>query len=123
MTNLYELQLGLEATYNKNQQIPKITQLMKESGLVPEPDEDDDQLKFVDIYGHDVDPELFDHWATVIADKDEIDRVDDFLATVRKYYHSKPLDITDIHNTGGADGGAGVRGAYNMDERASIAEQ
>ena len=39
-----------------------------------------------------------DHWATVIADKDKIDRVDDFLATVRKYYHSKPLDITDIHN-------------------------
>lgn len=63
-----------------------------------ESDEDVDQLKFVDIYGHDVDPELFDHWATVIADKDKIDSVDDFLATVRKYYHSKPLDITDIHN-------------------------
>lgn len=43
MTNLYELQLGLESTYNKNQQIPKITQLMKESGLVPEPDEDDEE--------------------------------------------------------------------------------
>ena len=43
MTNLYELQLGLEATYNKNQQIPKISLLIRESGIVPEPDVDDEE--------------------------------------------------------------------------------
>lgn len=43
MTNLYELQLGLEATYNKNQQVPKISLLIKESEIIPEPDEDDEE--------------------------------------------------------------------------------